>query len=247
MVVMGEGSYHFVGWDSVHKFGYNPDIDTGTVPEDVHAYATGSIAFPATSTITTVFSDSASDTASGTGAQTITVQGIVADGTESSESVNLNGLASVTLTTAFIGVHRAFVTEAGSGGENAGNVDVAHGSTVLARIGLIAGTGSNQTLQAGYQIPEPYLKGVLTGWSATAGRAAAAYATVCLMIRTPGGVWQTKDVKDVHTDGGMVRVNYPVWQEYDPGTQIKLRVVTVSANNMTVSGSFDLLLVNQFG
>lgn len=82
-----------------------------------------------------IISNSANDTAAGTGARTVRVSGVDGNYAPFSEVLTLNGVAAVPLVnTSVIGINFIEVLTAGSGGTNAGRVDVrtVSGSTVKA-------------------------------------------------------------------------------------------------------------------
>lgn len=84
-----------------------------------------------------IISNSANDTAAGTGARTVRVSGVNGAYAPFSEVLTLNGLAAVPLVnTSVIGINFIEVLTAGSGGTNAGRVDVrtVSGSTVKAAV-----------------------------------------------------------------------------------------------------------------
>lgn len=84
-----------------------------------------------------VVSNSANDAAAGTGARTVRVWGVDGNYLPFSETVTLNGATPVALTnTSVIGINGAEVLTSGSGGTNAGRIDVrtVAGATVKATI-----------------------------------------------------------------------------------------------------------------
>jgi len=90
------------GHTFVEKFGENPDVDTGTVPEDLWSHG-GLYTFSTTADIDSIGSTSVADT------QEITVQGLDADWDLITQSVNLNGQTRVAM------VWAAFSSDKGSG------------------------------------------------------------------------------------------------------------------------------------
>ena len=143
---------------TVRKFGYNADVDAGT--EDIWIGG-GSLNWPSAAAATNIISSSTDDDASpATGANTVTVEGLDANYQLVRETAEMNGQTQVALTTQFLRVFRAWVATAGTGLTNAGNIDVRHTTTILARIG----TGDGQTLQAGYTVPKLNIAGkAITG------------------------------------------------------------------------------------
>jgi stage V sporulation protein SpoVS len=140
----------------VEPFGFNPDIN-GT--EETVWDAGGIYAYPSAATVMKVSSSSTNDTAAGTGARTILVQGLDADYNEAEEIVTLNGQTAVNTTVSFLRVTRAYVLTAGSGGTAAGDIYVGVGTvtagvpaTIYAKITL----GENQTLMGIWTVPAGY-------------------------------------------------------------------------------------------
>ncbi len=96
----------------------------------------GTFAWRTTTTTAEIVSSSASDTAAGTGARKIRVEGVGASYALTSEDVTLNGTTPVALVNSYIHINKLSIVpgQAGSGQTNAGNI--------TARI-----TGAGATLQ----------------------------------------------------------------------------------------------------
>lgn len=101
-----------------------------------------------------VVSSSASDTAAGTGARTVQVDGIGADGAELSQSVTLNGTSQVAVPAALQHVQRVLCTTFGSGAANAGDVTVSTVSGSVALCRALAGNGTSQN--SVYMVPSTH-------------------------------------------------------------------------------------------
>jgi len=224
--------------DYIHKFGRNPSV--GGAPETV--WMQGGIYEYLTSPSTVyVTSDDADDAAAGTGARTVTVQGLDVNYRNVQETLTVGGSAS---TVEFLRVFRAFVVEAGSEGTNVGNVRVTTGAggtgTVLADIGTI-GTGSTfglgQTQLALYTIPA-HCTGYLTTWNVGIG-AYNSSATVSLYTRVLNSGFRTRDIMDV--PGGYHTRNYDIPLLITAKTDIEIRAI--ASTGTTVSASFDLITI----
>ena len=201
----------------------------------------GDLYYPAANAETTLLGDSVQDGIEGTGGRSLTVVGIVKDAgpvyREVSEEVIPTGTDLVTLTTQFWRVYRAWVRGVGSGGVNAGNIDIKHGANVLARIGA----GDGQTLQAAYTVPEFRGQGLhLLGWRvdpSKGGNVAAIQAK--LFARRPAESWRVLDAAGATSAGAAYfaewgkRVNY-----MEPGSDIRIRITDNSANATAIHGSF---------
>lgn len=141
---------------TVHKFGLNLTTASGDAiwePGGAYPYLT----YTGTALAMRVKAGgNAADTAAGTGARTVTIQGLDGAFAIASETVTLDGAnASAATTTTFSRVLRAFVTTAGSGRVNAAAIDIedSAGGATYARI--IAGESQSQlgflTVPAGYK------------------------------------------------------------------------------------------------
>lgn len=220
--------------DSVSKFGENPDIDTGTVPEDVWDVG-GLYPFPSSALETTIVSTSADDTSTGTGARTVTVFGLSDDFSLLQETITLNGTTPITLSDNYYRVYRVKVVTVGSNASNVGDIDVKHGSTVLARI--LA--GENQTLMAIFTIPNTYHVAYITSVSGQTLKNNAIISTFELQIREDNGNAFTPVVRFSSVAGAKVQLQPPApIAVLRAGADIRLRCVETSANNANVGGTF---------
>jgi len=227
----------------IHKFGRNPSV--GGAPETI--WMQGGVYEYLTSPSTVyVTSDNAADAADGTGARTVTVQGLDVNYRNVQETLTVGGSVS---TVEFLRVFRAFIVESGSVGTNVGDVRVTTGAggsgTVLADIGTI-GTGTTfglgQTQLALYTIPA-HCTGYLTTWNVGVG----AYnnsATVSLYTRvfdTGYQSFRTRDIMDV--PGGYHTRNYGIPLKIPAKTDIEIR--GIASTGTSISASFDLILVEK--
>jgi len=128
---------NITGYSLVHKFGASASIGTTLLPVALaNTYQT-----PTTATSLEFVSDSANDTANGTGARQITVIGIGADWTEVSQTVTTNGITAVALTTPLLRLYRWYVSQSGAYATQATSshvgtltIRVAGGGTTWSRI-----------------------------------------------------------------------------------------------------------------
>lgn len=141
----------------VHKFGRNNDIDIGT--EDIWR-AGGLIVWQTAAQTLSLVSDSADDTAAGTGARSVTVVGLNGSLAEITETVATAGLVAATTTNKFLRVYRAYVASAGTyagttAGGNLGNINATYSTTgnpafIIAHDGT---RGLGQTQSAFFTVP----------------------------------------------------------------------------------------------
>ena len=240
-VDMSEG--RVLNTDFIHKFGRNPNV--GGAPETI--WMQGGIYSYLTSPSTVyVTSNDAADAAAGTGARSVTVQGLDVNYQEVEETLTVGGSVS---TVEFLRVFRAFVVDSGSEGTNVGDVRITTGAggsgTVLADIGTI-GTGTTfglgQSQLALYTIPA-HCTGYLITWNVGIG-AYNSTATVSLYTRvfdTGYESFRTRDIMDV--PGGFHTRNYNVPIKIPARTDIEVRAI--ASTGSIISASFDLVLVEK--
>ena len=154
-------------------FGFNDTI--GSSAETIWSVG-GTYTFPSTATAVTVVSASANDDGSpaGTGAQTVTIEGLDSSYAEVSETVTMNGTSAVTTTQTFLRINRAYVATAGSTGSNVGAITIANTTpTTLASIAATAGIAE----QCVYTVPAGYTayitRYMLSSYNSTSGAGSA--------------------------------------------------------------------------
>ena len=226
---------------NIHKFGRNPNV--GGAPETIWEQG-GVYTYLTVASTVYVSGADAQDSAAGTGARTVTVQGLDTDYNAIEETLTVDGAVS---TKSFLRVFRAFVASAGSLQTNKGDVLVSTGAsgggTVLAKIATIGtGTvyGQGQTNLALYTIPAGK-KGYLTNWNIGVG----AYndsVTANLYTRDFGNglILRTRDVMDV--PGGLHQRIYQVPFALPEKTDIEVRAIASAGTN--ISSTFDIILID---
>ena len=236
---------HFTPAGVVNKFGYILDIDATDTNEEVWSATGAYTGFVAAAAETSVVGG-ADDDVAGTGALTIRVVGLTVSGSswvETAEDVIMTGATPAVMTAAFIRVYRAWVLTAGSGGVNAGAIQVKHGATVLADIPA----GYGQTLQACYTVPDVLLNGTtisggyVTRWYGTVGAVQSAYATIALQTRDNGGAWRTRRISGI-AEGGGLNESLPLGESILSKTDIRIRVISNGANNSQIAAGFDAVM-----
>lgn len=147
------------GFSHVNKFGRV--LNYGTSIVDVTDLSTPAVyAWLTTPVALEAISSSANDTAAGTGARTIVVQGLDGDFNECEATITMNGLSASTATTqTFIRVHRAYVATSGTygtttAGSHIGNITIRVESAGAIQIYLPASPAPvGQSNVARYTIP----------------------------------------------------------------------------------------------
>ena len=228
------------GYSAINKFGRNPNI--GGAPETIWMYGGRYVYLTSPSTVYAHSADT-EDSVSGTGARTVTIQGL--DGNYESIEETVTVRSGVATTAQFLRVFRAFVVTSGSTGTNEGNIIISTGAagtgTVLADIGTI-GTGTTyglgQTQLALYTIPADKT-GYLTAWNIGVGSYNDA-VTVTLLSREFNSAFRTRDIMDV--PGGSHVRNYSVPIKLPAKTDVE--IIGIASTGTNISSSFDIILVD---
>jgi hypothetical protein len=239
------GSYNYgiaianneiAGSSQVEKFGKNPDLDTG-VREDL--IAQGGTWIPPTSASTYNFvSSSASDTAAGVGARTMTIYGLNGSYAEVSETLTLNGTTNVTTVNSYFIILRAVVNTVGTSDTNVGNItSVATGGGTPVGISILATKGQSQfgiyQVPAGYSFYLDYFD---------AGAQTALSCDIELYSKPFGGTWNLKGDLALSLSGDSTgRKTYSTPLKFTEKTLIKLTALT-DINNCEVHGGFGGIL-----
>lgn len=140
------------GHSIIHKFGRSAVVPNGSF---VFVEPLGLTAWPLSSatTIRIKAGGNVNDTAAGSGAREITVQGLDANGLEIEEAITTNGASASTATTAsFFRVYRAWVSEVGTyGAANADDIVIENGAGGTDITAIMADEGQTQITT--YTIP----------------------------------------------------------------------------------------------
>lgn len=228
----------------VFKYGYNGSVgasaETIWTLSNAYTWPSGAATLEVTST------DDTNDNTGGTGALTVTLEGLDANYDEISETVTMDGQTAVTTTNSFLRCHRMYVATSGSTNTNQGTIYAAnssgtHASGVPSDLTLVYSTiaaTEGQTLQAFYTIPAGY-----TGYvpNVTASSADGTNSSiVTFRAREQGGAFRTKN-KFV-TFKGTYPLNFPIPQVFAEKTDLEI-IATGNASPTDVAATFDLILV----
>lgn len=228
------------GHSSVIVFGYNPDVDTSE--ESVWPDG-GTIPHPTSASVLKISSSSANDTSAGTGARTVFIEGLNGDYSVVSEIVILNGQTAVNTTNSYLYVNSFYVVTAGSGGENAGNINAGTGtvtSGVPAVLYDIIAAGYNSRTTGHYCVPAGYT-GYLIQGVFSAGQASGSTAvTGFLKQHGPDGILRVGAVTTVNNSTADYLFEMP-FQILEKNC-IGATAIGSSANN-AVSSYFNIVLI----
>jgi hypothetical protein len=228
------------GHRNVTVFGFNPDVDQ----TQVSVWPLPSlITFPAAALQMTVSSTSASDTAAGTGARTVVVEGVDAKYNEVTETVTLNGQTAVTMSASLLRVNYAYVATAGSGNSAAGDIYIGTG-TVTAGVPATAydviKLDYNNTTTGSYTVPAGYTAYVSQGLFSTGQPSGTTQVQGRLLTRGLNNIRMTAALTTLNNGVANYVFEYPL--AVPEKTTIEATAVA-SANNNAVSSMFIVLLV----
>lgn len=225
---------------STNKFGYNAQV--GTSYEDIWS-AGGTLGFLSAADTLDVVSSSTADDVGSTGATQIRIVGLDGNYNLISEDVAMDGQTTVTTTSSFLRVFRAFTIATGTGNVNAGTITITDngGSTTQATIPADSG----QSQMAIYTIRDGYY-GLVTSLDFAVGGADS--ALVELQTRAPGEGWRVREIENLGTGVGFSKtfdnVKSPIL--IDPKSDIKIRAKKTGAGGSTsVSASFSVWEIKQ--
>lgn len=212
----------------VAALGNNSGIDIGT-PEDV--WSSGGIyPFLSAASALEIISSSVNDTAAGTGARTVLINGLDGSYVEISETVTLNGTTPVALTKTYLRINNAFIMSAGSLEVNAGNIDIrSPASTVRAQIP----TGYGITRSSLYTVPAGHTLSELSLFCCInrSGGGAVRYATIATLFRNTNGFYRMPLEVSMSS-------NTPYRHDGNPGIIVAEKTdFLVRCNNVTVNAT----------
>lgn len=238
------------GVTRVATLGYNDDIDTASVPEDIWSGAALGLLNgiehknlqvpPAGGVSMEIVSSSASDAAAGTGGRTVSITYLDASYVQASQTVTLNGITPVALAGTILRINSAILVTAGSGETNAGNISVRQTGGLGATYSyILAGAGVAQSSL--FTVPADHVFDLLDILlSAHQVDTTQRAVTVGLTVRSSAGrrfrgilIGCTSNAPYVHRAGNSIPIT-----SLTAGTDVWLRCEACSANNTAISGAF---------
>jgi hypothetical protein len=223
---------NITGHTYVHKFGEAPDFDTGdgfvTIWDGADDGNTDAMVYTysATADIGLLSSSNVGDT------QTVEIQGLLDDGTLSTQTFTLNGQTDVDLSATGTNFERVFRLKNTGATDFAGDVYLrTDGSGQASGVPSTANTvrlkckaGENQTLMSIYTVPTGKTAYLDSFYSSTRGANRSATYDIHLVARPSGGVFQLKNSQEL-SDSATNRWQhkYLVPEKFSAGTDIEIR------------------------
>jgi hypothetical protein len=233
------------GHSAITVFGYNPDVDTSE--ESVWPNG-GTVPHPTAASVLKVSSTDAADASpSGTGARTVLITGLNGNFNEVSETIVLNGQTAVNTVNSYLYVNGLTVTSVGSGGANAGDINVGTG-TVTAGVPAVLydmiAIGYNNRTTGHYCVPSGYTAFLVHGLF-TAGQASGSTSiTGKLLVHSPDdNIVRVGAITTLNNGVVQYMFNYPT---AIPEKSCVGATAIGSANNNSVSSMFNICLIKNF-
>jgi hypothetical protein len=233
------------GHSAITVFGYNPDVDMSE--ESVWPNG-GTVPHPTAASVLKVSSTGAADASpSGTGARTVLITGLNGSFNEVSETIVLNGQTAVNTVNSYLYVNGLTVTSVGSGGANAGDINVGTG-TVTAGVPAVLydmiAIGYNNRTTGHYCVPAGYTAFLVHGLF-TAGQASGSTSiTGKLLVHSPDdNIVRVGAITTLNNGVVQYMFNYPT---AIPEKSCIGATAIGSANNNSVSSMFNICLIKNF-
>lgn len=234
----------FSGVTKNNKVGLNTDIDSATVPEWLWEGGGVYTGFPTgNAEAIRITSSDANDTAAGTGARTVVVTGLDANWAIASETIPLSGTTPAVSVGTFRRIHTAYVATSGNSNANfnAGTLTIQHNVTT-ANIFLTIAPGRNQSYAAVFTVPDGKV-GCVINMKVEVDRSASGSIAGFMWVREFGAApryrrpFTASNTSVFFEDpyGGIV---------YPAKTDLGIVVTSCSANNTSVQGAFDIVLID---
>jgi hypothetical protein len=223
------------GYRRIAALGNNPDVDILSVPEDVWS-GSGLYPWMTGSTSLEIVSSSANDTAAGTGARTVQVQGLDTSHIELNQNITLNGTTAVAIPLPLFRINAGLIMSSGSGKTNAGDLTIRDAGGGTTRAIIPAGYGI--TKQSIFTVPAGFTLQIISQFfgfnSVTKDNRFAKFAT---FIQSPTGFYRLP--LELATSDA-----FPYRHDGEPGlilpekTDFCHRVTAVSDDNSNVTAAW---------
>ena len=224
------------GYSNVSKFGYNDAIGSGSY-ESIWETG-GAYPFMTTADQLEIVSADSNDTSAGSGARTVELQGLDSSYNLLTETITMNGTATVTTTGSFLRIFRVRVITAGTSETNEGNITITDQDTSTTRATISAGNG--QTLMAVYTVPAGK-----TAYIVKINVSSGKDQEITFRLRTndrtiTNSSWQIKEFID--TRGGFTPWDKLAINKVTQKTDIDLQAIGQSTT--AAAGGYELILVD---
>lgn len=237
------------GMKSLNKFGANPDVDTGSTPEDV--WDLGGLHVPPTvARIHNIASTSTDDDLAGIGMRTMRIVGIVAGWAIQEEDIEMDGTTDVPTANAYLRIYRMTGLSAGTAGTNVGTITATPVVDPTVTAAILAGNGTTRMAIA--TVPDGvtgFLNRAYGSMRISGVGAALSQMTLEIMQRVgvdgPNPILLSRHSVTFTLDGTSARSwFFEPQKEFVGPCDVFFRVSSVSANNTIVHAGYDMICVD---
>ena len=190
--------------------------------------------YPASAAVMTVSSGSASDTAAGTGARTVYINGLDASYNEIGETVTLNGQSGVSTVNSYLRIFHIMVSTAGSGGAAVGTIYVGTGTIttgVPANVYGVYGVNGGSTACI-WTVPAGYTAYIVSFAVAAGCTTAGAFTNLGLYSRPLGGVFDNT-VQGRAANGAPFTIPFFYPLSFPEKTDLEVRASSTTASSVS--------------
>lgn len=237
-VARGQITWH----ENQFQFGVNQSV--GTTFSTIWNGGGTLYAYPAAATVLKISSSDANDTAAGTGARTVLVNGLDANYNEISETVTLSGQTAVNTVNSYLRFHYMEVATAGSGGTAAGTLYAGTGVVTAGVPATVYGqitVGYNASTSAMWTVPAGYTA-YLTSCTWTSGNTTAnIVVTGGIFSRALGGVFTLESSCKMIAGNNFDR-HFDTALAFAEKTDIEMRAASSTAGS-AVTGEFHVIYI----
>lgn len=230
------------GHSVVQVFGRNADIDQ---TEESVWPADGTVPHPTVASVLKISSTSANDTAVGTGARTVFIDGLDGNYNVVSETVTLNGQTEVNTTNSYLYVNGFYVLTVGTDGHNDGTINAGTGTVTVGVPAVLYDLISptyNQRTTAHFCVPAGYTGFMKVGIVTVGQASGSSPVTAYLKQHGPDGVLRVGAVTTLNN--GSVQYDF-VYPYTIPSKNCIGASAIGASNNNSVSAYFNIVLVKE--
>lgn len=240
-VSRGQITWH----QSFTVFGYNADVDQATETVWPHG---GILPFSSAALQLKVSSDSADDTANGTGARTVFLSGLDANHNTISETVSLDGQTAVLTVNSYLHVNECYVATAGSLDSAAGTIYFGTGvvtAGVPATVYDVIQYDFNTRVTGSYTVPAGYTAYLSQGLFSSGQASGTGPVTGRLMTRGTDDIRRTAAIVTINNGAADYAFEYPL--AIPEKTTVEAQAIGTGNNNACSSMFVFVLIKNDAG
>jgi hypothetical protein len=233
--------------------GHSNVLVSGTLPTLGTTQATvwnrgGIYVYPTVAGIMSVSSTSANDTAAGTGARAVIVQGLDGNYNQVQETVTLNGQTGVNTANSFLRVTHMYVVEAGTGLAAAGTISVGTGTITagvpaVVYLNYLAQSGATSAI---WTVPAGYTAYITAIQSSSGNTTAGQWTNFGLFIAPYQGAPLDSSLQWICSNGGNAQISLPYPIPVPEKVDFEIRAISTTAST-SVDANMQIVYIKNDG